>query len=62
MNYTLNEQLKINALLKEKIRELHDEINRGNLSERQQEQAKIELKELQDLSYKNRLIRQGANQ
>lgn len=58
MNYTFNEQLKIDGLIKQKIRDLHEQINNLHLSERQKEQARLELKQYQELQYKNRMIRQ----
>lgn len=58
MEYTLAEELLIDGLVKDKIRNLHDVINQSNLSERQKVQARLDLLEYQELQFKNRLKRQ----
>lgn len=59
-DYTLNQELKINQLVKEKVNELqsllHDK--KSMLSDRQRENARKELKQYQELLYQNRLNRQ----
>lgn len=58
MEYTLAEELLIDGLVKDKIRNLHDAINQSGLSERQKVQARLDLLEYQELQFKNRLKRQ----
>lgn len=60
MNYSLNQELIINGLIKEKITDLqqltHDK--KVLLSDRQLKTARHELRQYQDLQYQNRLNRQ----
>ena len=58
MKYNLADEIKIDGLLKAKISELHQEIHHTILSDRQKELLRHELKEYQELQYKNRMIRQ----
>lgn len=58
MRYTLADELKIDGLLKMRIRDLHDEINHSLLSDRQKELSRKRLQEYQELKNKNRMIRQ----
>lgn len=60
MNYSLNQELIINGLIKEKITDLQQFIHdkKDLLSERQLESARRDLKQYQDLQYQNRLNRQ----
>ena len=58
MKYNLADEIKIDGLIKAKISELHYEINQSILSERQKDLLKNELKEYQELQFKNRVIRQ----
>ena len=59
-SYSLNQELLISNLVKEKIRDLqqllHDK--KGSFSDQQREVAKRELKQYQELQYQNRLNRQ----
>lgn len=59
MNYSLNQELIINGLLKEKITDLQQFIHdkKDLLSDRQLETARRYLKQYQDLQYQNRLNR-----
>lgn len=59
MNYSLNQELIINGLLKEKITDLQQFIHdkKDLLSDRQLETARRDLKQYQDLQYQNRLNR-----
>lgn len=60
MPYNFEQELLINGLVKEKIRELqhlvHDK--KSQLSDHQREAARRDLKHYQDLQYQNRLNRQ----
>lgn len=60
MAYTFEQEVLINGLIKERIRDLqylvHDK--KGQLSDRQREKAGHDLKLYQDLQYQNRLNRQ----
>lgn len=60
MEYSLNQELLINNLIKEKIRDLHQLLHdkKNVISDRQQENARKELKQYQELLYQNRLNRQ----
>lgn len=58
MEYNLADELKIDGLVKAKISELHQEIHHTILSDRQKELLRQELKEYQELQFKNRVIRQ----
>ena len=58
MEYNLADELKIDRLVKAKISELHQEIHHTILSDRQKELLRHELKEYQELQFKNRVIRQ----
>lgn len=60
MTYTFDQELLINGLVKEKIHELHHMVHdkKGLLSDRQRELARQELKQYQELQYRNRLNRQ----
>lgn len=60
MTYTLNQELLINSMAKEKIRDLQQELHdkRSLLSDRQRGLLVSELKQYQELLYQNRLNRQ----
>lgn len=60
MAYKFDQELLINGLVKEKVRELQHLVhsNKGQLSDRQREMARRDLKLYQDLQYQNRLNRQ----
>lgn len=60
MTYTLQQELSIHDLAKEKIRSLHDELNdkKNQMSDYQRAQLIHELKRYQELLYANRLNRQ----
>lgn len=58
MKYNLADEIKIDGLVKAKISELHQEIHHAILSDRQKELLRQELKEYQELQFKNRVIRQ----
>lgn len=58
MKYNLADELKIDGLIKAKISELHQKIHHTILSDRQKELLRHELKEYQELQFKNRVIRQ----
>jgi len=60
MAYTLQQELTIHDLAKEKIRTLHDELNDKKvcLTDHQRDQLLRELQRYQELLYTNRLIRQ----
>lgn len=60
MNYTLKQELLIDALAKEKVRSLHDQLNdrKSILSESQLDFLLRDLKRYQELLYKCRLNRQ----
>ncbi|MFQ9341689.1 Uncharacterised protein [Enterococcus saccharolyticus] len=60
MKYSLNQELLINSLVKEKVKDLqqllHDK--KDILSDRQHEITSKELKQYQELLYQNRINRQ----
>lgn len=60
MTYTVNQELLINKLVKEKVSELHSLLHdkKRVLSDWQIENARRELKQYQELLYQNRLNRQ----
>ncbi|NQE01818.1 hypothetical protein [Enterococcus gallinarum] len=60
MIYSLDQELLINGLVKEKIRDLHQLLHdkKNVISGRQLEIATRELKQYQELLYQNRLNRQ----
>lgn len=60
MKYSLDQELLINNLIKEKIQDLHQLLHdkKNVVSDRQQENARKELKQYQELLYQNRLNRQ----
>ena len=58
MKYNLADEIKIDGLVRAKISELHNEIHHTILSDRQKELLRHELKEYQELQFKNRVIRQ----
>lgn len=60
MTYTFDQELLIKGLVKEKIRDLQQLVHskKGQLSDRQRELARQELKHYQELQYQNRLNRQ----
>lgn len=60
MKYSLDQELLINNLIKEKIQDLHQLLHdkKNVISDRQQENARKELKQYQELLYQNRLNRQ----
>lgn len=60
MKYSLDQELFINNLIKEKIQDLHQLLHdkKNVISDRQQENARRELKQYQELLYQNRLNRQ----
>nr|DAF68314.1 MAG TPA: hypothetical protein [Caudoviricetes sp.] len=60
MKYSLDQELLINNLIKEKIQDLHRLLHdkKNVVSDRQQENARKELKQYQELIYQNRLNRQ----
>ncbi|MDO7870679.1 MAG: hypothetical protein Q6A81_05110 [Enterococcus casseliflavus] len=60
MAYSFEQELLIQALTKDKIRELHNLLNdrKQILSEWQVETARRDLKQYQELQYQNRLNRQ----
>lgn len=57
MTYTLQQELTIHDLAKDKVRMLHDELNdkKNPLSDRQRDLLLRELKRYQELLYTNRL-------
>lgn len=59
MTYTLQQELTIHNLAKEKIRTLHDELNDKKvcLTDHQRDQLLRELQRYQELLYTNRIIR-----
>ena len=61
MKYSLDQELLINNLIKEKIQDLHQLLHdkKNVVSDRQQENARKELKQYQELLYQNRLHRQS---
>lgn len=60
MTYTLQQELSIHDLAKDKIRSLHDELNdkKSQMSDHQRDQSLRELQRYQELLYANRLNRQ----
>ena len=60
MTYTLQQELSIHDLAKDKVRVLHDELNdkKNQMSDHQRAQLIHELKRYQELLYTNRLNRQ----
>ena len=60
MKYSLDQELLINNLIKEKILDLHQLLHdkKNVISDRQQENARRELKQYQELLYQCRLNRQ----
>ena len=60
MTYTLQQELLIDALAKEKVNSLHDQLNdrESLLSEPQRDLLVRDLKRYQELLYQNRLNRQ----
>lgn len=60
MTYTLQQELQIHDLAKEKVRTLHDELNdkKIQLSDRRRDRLLRELQRCQELLYTNRLNRQ----
>lgn len=60
MTYTLEQELLIDTLAKEKVRTLHDELNdkKIQLGDRQRDLLLRELQRCQELLYTNRLNRQ----
>ncbi len=60
MPYTLQQELSIHDLAKDKVRVLHDELNdkKNQMSDHQRAQLIHELKRYQELLYTNRLNRQ----
>lgn len=60
MTYTLQQELLIDALAKEKVNSLHDQLNdrKSLLSDSQQDLLVRDLKSYQELLYQNRLNRQ----
>lgn len=63
MPYTLQQELTIHDLARDKVRTLHDELNdkKNPLSDRQRDLLLRELKRYQELLYTNRLNRQINN-
>ncbi|RHK03115.1 hypothetical protein DW084_17485 [Enterococcus casseliflavus] len=62
MTYTFDQELLINGLVKEEIRDLQQLVHnkKGQLSDRQREMARRELKQYQELQYQNRLNRHSS--
>lgn len=60
MTYTLQQELLIDDLAKEKVNSLHDQLNdrKSLLSDSQQDLLVRDLKSYQELIYQNRLNRQ----
>ncbi|MBD9707701.1 hypothetical protein ACLZX5_14365 [Enterococcus faecium] len=60
MSYTLNQELLIRNLVKEKVRDIHQLLHdkKSVLSDRQLEIARRELNQYQELLYQNRLNQQ----
>ncbi len=60
MPYTLQQELTIHDLAKEKVRTLHDELNdkKNQMSDHQRDLTLRELQRYQELLYANRLNRQ----
>lgn len=60
MNYNLQQELMIHALIKEKMRTLHDQLNvrKVPLTDTQRDLSIRELRSYQELLYQNRLNRQ----
>ena len=63
MPYTVQQELSIHDLAKDKVRMLHDELNdkKNQMSDHQRAQLIHELKRYQELLYTNRLNRQINN-
>ncbi|OTN77114.1 hypothetical protein A5886_002194 [Enterococcus sp. 8G7_MSG3316] len=59
MTYTIQQELTIHDLAKDKIRSLHDELNDKKvcLTDHQRDQLLRELQRYQELLYANRIIR-----
>lgn len=60
MTYTLQQELSIHDLAKDKVRLLHDELNdkKNQMSDHQRDLTLRELQRYQELLYTNRLNRQ----
>ncbi len=60
MTYTIQQELLIDTLAKEKVNSLHDQLNdrKSLLSEPQRDLLVRDLKRYQELLYQNRLNRQ----
>ena len=60
MNYTLQQELLIDTLAKEKVHSLHDQLHdrKSILSDSQRDLVIRDLKRYQELIYQNRLNRQ----
>ena len=60
MPYTLQQELSIHDLAKDKVRLLHDELNdkKNQMSDHQRDLTLRELQRYQELLYANRLNRQ----
>ncbi|MDC0750077.1 hypothetical protein [Enterococcus innesii] len=60
MTYTLQQELSIHDLAKDKVRVLHDELNdkKNQMSDHQRDLTLRELQRYQELLYANRLNRQ----
>lgn len=60
MTYTLQQELLIDTLAKEKVHSLHEQLNdrKSLLSDSQQDLLVRDLKSYQELIYQNRLNRQ----
>ncbi len=60
MTYTLQQELLIDTLAKEKVQRLHEQLNdrKSLLSDSQQDLLVRDLKRYQELLYQNRLNRQ----
>lgn len=60
MPYTLQQELTIHDLARDKVRTLHDELNdkKNQMSDRQRDLLLRELQRCQELLYTNRLNRQ----
>lgn len=60
MTYTLQQELSIHDLAKDKVRLLHDELNdkKNQMSDHQRDLTLRELQRYQELLYANRLNRQ----
>lgn len=60
MNYTLQQELLIDTLAKEKVQSLHEQLHdrKSLLSDSQRDLLSRDLKRYQELLYQNRLNRQ----